>query len=53
MSDYHSNTGRGVFKRGVQNQKVLFPKNQNMKLLNFENWVIGGPEVFKNQDFKS
>ena len=46
-----SDTGRGVFKRGVQNQKVLCPKNQNMKLLNFENWVNGGPRSFQKSGF--
>ena len=38
----YGNTGCGIFKQGVQNQKKM-PKNQHTqrKLLNFENWVNG------------
>ena len=41
----YGNTGCGVFKRVVQNQKFL-PKNQltQKNFLNFENWTNGEPQ---------
>ena len=40
---------------GVTKLENFKPKNQHTqrKLLNFENWVNGASEVFKNQSFKS
>ena len=37
------------------NEEMFWPKNQHTqrKLFNFENWVNGASEVFKNQNFKS
>ena len=40
---YYANTGCGVFKGGIQNQKGFWLKINcsQMKLLNFENWSSG------------
>ena len=50
---YYANTGCGVFKRGVQNWKDFFPKNQHTqrKSLNFENWINGGLRSFQKLEF--
>ena len=43
---HYGNTGCGVFKRGIINQKYFLHKNQHTrrKLLNFENWTNGEPQ---------
>ena len=43
------------FSNGGTKLERFLPKNQHTqrKLLNFENWANGAPEVFKNQSFKS
>ena len=43
------------FSSGGTKLERFLPKNQHTlrKLLNFENWVNGVSEVFKNQSFKS
>ena len=46
----YGNTGCGVFKRGIQNQKdFCLLKNQHTqrKLLNFENWEWGPQKLSK------
>ena len=53
---HYGNIGCGVFKRGVRKLERFLIKNQHTqrKLLNFENWISGGPKkFFKNQSFKS
>ena len=41
------------FQMGVTKLERFLPKNQHTqrKLLNFENWISGASEVFKNQSF--
>ena len=53
---YYGNTGGGVFKQGGTKLERFLLKNQHTqrKLLNFENWISGGPKkFFKNQSFKT
>ena len=44
----YGNTGFGVFKQGVKNQKGFYLRI-NILNRNFENGVDGASEVFKNQ----
>ena len=48
----YGNTGFGVFKQGVKNQKGFYLRI-NILNRNFENGVDEASEVFKNQSFKS
>jgi hypothetical protein len=46
--------GSWSFQTGCTKLERFLPKNQHpqRKLLNFENWISGASEVFKNQSFK-
>ena len=43
------------FSKGGTKLERFLPKNQHnqRKFLNFENWINGASEVFKNQSFKN
>ena len=53
---HYGNTGFGVFKRGVKNQKGFYLRitiGTQQKLLNFENWVDGRQKFSKFRVLKS
>ena len=49
----YGNTGCRVFKWGVTKLERFLPKNQHTqrKIVNFENWIIGGIRSFKTSEF--